>query len=253
MQYKNSYKKLKINKKDFRILALLLKYEDCTHLLFPTFIASEINIPRTTVEFRLKELSSRGFCESAKKGRERIWNITNSAKQILLQEQAEVSKIENVFGIENIYTLLENTLNKKGVGRIYAVEPSSQVENYHYKNLAMKLAQVKLLQLFKDNEHISETVTGENVLKIIHKLPTKVLKEMYGRVTFINIVPDKYISFKEYIICYLGKTFFIDFQNDKCIIVSDKSFTDSIISVIINLQVFGKRINLNEEIKKILN
>lgn len=252
MQYKNSYKKLKINEKDFKILSLLLKYENSTKLLFPTLIASEINIPRTTVEFRLKELKSRGFCESKKEGRERIWNITNSAKQILLQEQAEASKIENIFGIENIYTLLENALNKKGVGRIYAIEPSSQVENYHYKNLTTKLAQIKLLQLFKDNEHISETVTGEKVVSIIHKLPTKVLKEMHGRVTIINVVPDKYISFREYIICYLDKTFFIDFQNDKCIIVTDKSFTESIISIIKNLQIFGKRINLNEEIRKIL-
>jgi hypothetical protein len=171
---------------------------------------------------------------------------------MLLEQDRTESKIENIFGIEDIFQYLESFMNKKGVGRIYAIEPSLQTLTYHQKGHSESQTQVRLYQLFKQNEHIAESITGESALKQIGQLSKKVLREMLDRATVINIVPDRYISFKDYIICYLGKTLFLDFEKETCIIVHDNNFTESIISMIKNLQVFGERINLNEYIRKII-
>jgi predicted transcriptional regulator len=251
MQYKNSHKTYGINQTDFKILSFLNKNLDKINAIK---IAENLKIPRTTILFRLKNLQERKLVESEKGKKERFWNISNVGKNILLQNQTEEIKIESINDFDSIINSFQSILQNKSNERIYGIEPSSQVLNYSQKinnENYIKLSK-KILELFKSNDHISEVISGELALKNIQNLDKEILKSMWGRATIITLIPDEYITFTDYIIVYFGKVYFFDLINEKGIIVNDQNFANSMKAMIKNLQKFGKVINLNEEIKKIL-
>jgi DNA-binding Lrp family transcriptional regulator len=254
MQYKNTHKTYGISPGDFKILNLLTKnsVEDLANTA--TKISEILKIPRTTILFRLKDLETRKIVESNKTCKGRFWSVTNIGKNILTETEKENLKVESVNSLDSIIQIFESVLQSKSNERLYVIEPSLQVLNYTIKTNAENYVKLnkKILELFKSNDHISEAVSGESALENLKNLDKETLKSMWGRATIITLVPDECVTFTDYIIVYFGKVYFMDFINEKAIIVNDVNFAESMKSIIKNLQKFGKVINLNEEIKKIL-
>ncbi len=253
MHYTNNLKTLGIEEKDFKILKFLFENEENPDNT-SSILSRMIDLPRTSVSFRLDNLEKRFLVKNKKGNKERFWSLTQQAKNILRKESKEKIHIEKVEGLGNLVKVFESILENKNNERIYVIEPSGQVEKYQNKVKQGELLKInlKLLDLFKNKEHISETVTGEKSLEVLKTVPKEILKEMWGRATIINLVSDEYLSFSDYILVYFGKVYFLNLAKETGIIVSDKNFAESIKNTIINLTKFGRKINLNEYIKKLL-
>ncbi len=247
MKYSNKIKNLGISKKDFKILNKLFGLKNTN----VSCLSVEAQVSRTTVTFRLNKMKERGLVEKVKIGGHFEWQLTHFAKNIIFENiESDNFAIKQYFGIENIENVFLKILQNKNKSRIYFAEPYKQTIVLRKKIKPEILS--SMAEAFKKSKLISEGISSSQNLDMLKTYDTKVLKSMFGRMTIIYIISDELISFNEMVIVYGNNVYLFDFVKEVLVEINNKSFAESVSKMILALKNFAQKIDLNQEIEKIL-
>ncbi len=247
MKYTKKIKNMGISNKDFKILNTLNSCGESS--ILP--LATKIKMPRTTVSFRLQKLFKKEWVEKIKVKNHPEWRVSNNFKGLILGEL--VSKefmVTHYSGAINIEKVFADMLKNKSEERIYFIEPNQQIKKFISDTNSGFFTDV--INLLKLKKHISEGVSSEKNLEILNGYNKKMLKNMISKMSIIYVIPDKYLSFDDNIIIHKNFVYLFNFYKNSVTKIESESFAKSIKSIIIALQNFGKKIDLNQYIREIL-
>ena len=115
-----------LDKIDVVVLRYLHKHREQT----PSQLAVALNLPRTTIAFRLQKLQQRGFSEFEKIRNLTKWKLTSRGTQMFLKENRELEEVALTKGIENIDRLIKSLADDYRLNRVYLFEPSVQTKYF---------------------------------------------------------------------------------------------------------------------------
>ncbi len=247
MRSTNETKRLGLTAADVKIITTLHKYGQTN----PTELSIHLgSIPRTTITYRLSLLLERGWVERVRAGGHFEWQCSEAALRLVNENLVNNEITFNHYPLEQISKLFEALFKDTSGERIYFLEPSTATVSLH-TNLGNEFIN-KMALLFKAGKNISEGVTSDALLGYIKKYDQQTLREMHGRMVVMHIVPDELLRFEDMFVVYKDLVYIINPQKDHVTEVRDVSFAHSMRATIQALQHFGKKINLNEEIEKLL-
>ena len=248
MKYTRKMATLGISRKDFRILYELRELKQSKVLPF----ANRLSTKRTTLAFRLHKLAERNLVERVKVRGHFEWRLTYEGRKLLGEESGNVEfKIKYYNGTKNVKNIIDRILREGSNERIYFIEPYQQTKAL-FSTYTPK-TQAYFARLFQEKKNISEGVSSSKNLELLSQYSKKVLQNMLGRMAIIYVVPDQYLRFKNMLMTQKNSTYIFDFTKEQAVEVQSELFSKSIVSLVLSLQALGKKIDLNEYIRNILN
>lgn len=248
MRSTNETKRLGLSSIDVKIITALHK----RGLTKPVDLAIVINdVPRTTLTYRLTLLLARGWVEKKKVAGHFEWCCSQAARELVNDTLVTNELIVAHHPLNQVPHILEALFKDSSNERIYFLEPTVATASVHQEFGNDFLTKMALL--FKAGKNISEGVTSDALLGYLKHYSQKTLKEMHGRMVVIHLVPDDLLHFEDMFIVYRDSVYIINPKKDHVTQVKDASFAASIKTTIQALQYFGKKIDLNSEIEKLLN
>lgn len=247
MKYTKRIRNAGISKKDFLILSIL----DHSKQSKVSPLSEKICMPRTSLAFRLKKMLQRNLVEKIKVNNHFEWQLTNTTKEFLLKESMEdefkASYYKTLGSIERIF---KQILSDKSEERIYFIEPYIQTKKF--ASITSNEIMIDLATLFQRYKNISEGVSSNKNIKLLKTYDKKVLKSMLGRMAIVYTIPDEQLQFEDMIIVYKETVYTFNFDKNIAIEIKNIAFAYSMKSIILALRSFGKKIDMNEEIRNIL-
>lgn len=248
MKYTRQIAILGISRQDFRILCELDQLQQSKVLPF----ANKTGITRTTLAFRLHKLSERNLAERIKIKGHFEWKLAREGQKLLGEESGSAEfKIKYYHGTKETRNIIDRILREKNSDRIYFIEPHQQTKALFLTSTSQML--VYFGRLFQEKRNISEGVSSDKNLELLPQYTKEVLQNMLGRMAIVYVVPDRYLRFENMIITQKNATYIFDFTKGQTIEIRSELFSKSIISLVSSLQALGKKIDLNEYIRNILN
>ncbi len=247
MRYTKRIKNLGISKKDFKILFALSKVGKSKVLT----LAKQIGMQRTSVSFRLRKMSERELVKREQVAGHFEWTLGDYAKSIILREKDNNTfKVTNYYLPKNINSVITKILEDKTGERIYFIEPYYQTMKYIY-SIEQDIIST-IAELFKKRKNISIGVSSVKNIKLLKNYDKKTLENMLGRMTIVYTIPDEYLNFEDMVIVYKDFVYIFNFNKNSINEIRSSSFAELMKSVILALQNFGEKIDLNEHIRSIL-
>ena len=247
MRSTNVTKRLGLSPVDVKVITALHKHGQAS----PTELAIRIeSVPRTTISYRLKLLLDREWVEQVKVGGRFEWRCSKSALQLVNENLINDEITFNHYPLEEVTRLFEVLFKDSSGDRIYFLEPTASTTSLH-ANLGNDFLK-KMALLFKTGKNISEGVTSDALIEYLKEYSKQTLQEMHGRMVVMHVVPDELLRFEDTFVVYKDRVYIINPQRDHVTEVKDIAFAHSMKSTIQALQFFGKKINLNAEIEKLL-
>ncbi len=247
MRYTKRIKNLGLSEKDFRILSTL--NELGRSKILP--LSKQLDLQRTSVSFRLRKMGERGLVKREQIGGHFEWTLNDYAKNIILEEKGDNNfKVTNYYSLKNIDSIIVKILKNKSNERIYFIEPYHQMEKFVSSIEQNTISAIA--ELFKKRKNISVGVSSVKNIKLLENYDKKTLENMLGRMTIVYTIPDEYLNFKDMIIVYKDFIYIFNFNEKSVVEIESSSFAKSMKSIILALQNFGKKIDLNEQIREVL-
>ena len=231
-----------------------------------TLIAQKTLIPRTTVEFLLKNLQKRGFVDKIKIANHYEWqkisddNLAGQFRYLInnLDFYSEViGKIEDkslvidVFrGEKKIIEVAKQILKFKIHERVYYIQSafSAQYQIAHFAEEFYLNFQAEL----KKSGIIMEVIAAEGILPYFKQLSKKGLESHLGRPIITYLVPDQYVNFEADIIIHQNKVIIINYEDESISIVKNKLVAVIMMNLFELIKVHSRKIDLNEYIKELM-
>ena len=141
-------------------------------------------------------------------------------------------------------------MEDKSGERIYFIEPYYQTEKFISSIEQNTIS--KIAELFKKRKNISIGISSVKNIKLLENYGKKTLQNMLGRMTIVYTIPDEYLNFKDMILVYKDFVYIFNFDKKSVAEIKSSSFAESLKSIISALQNFGKKIDLNEQIRRVL-
>lgn len=234
-----------LDKIDTVVLRYLHKHQEQT----PSQLAVALNLPRTTIAFRLQKLRERDFSEFEKIRNLTKWKLTTKGIQIFLKENKELEEVTLIKGMENIDGLIKSLADDYRLNRVYLFEPSVQT-----KYFVEKVNQEEFFQtnnLIKSHDIIVEAIIGEKTIEYAKFLNKEARKSMFGRPTIAYQLPDDVLNFKNIILCFDVDTYLIDYKGEKVVHIHNKEVTESYRSIFEHYKLHSKRVDLNSAVQSV--
>ena len=210
------------------------------------------DIPRTTVAYLLKKMETRDLVRHITINNHQEWRVSLELKKLLLREMtSEEFSSAYYHNIEHIEKILENILKDSSQERIYFIEPYVQTQKY--LSYISHKEQLHISELFQKHHNISEGISSEKNLVLLHTYNTTLLKNMSKRMAIIYVVPDEDLCFEEMIIVYKDMVYTFNFNVPFALEIKNQPLANSMKSLIKALRKYGRKINTLQYIQEILN
>ncbi len=234
-------------------------------------LAREIKLPRTSLYLPLEELEKHGFINKIRIGNRSFWEA-NSPKSILRHMK------ENTSGLQMLLPNLENLAfsNKKTDGsellfykskkglelansmifklksneRVYSIQGSRTVEFQKQKFSTNEI--IEWQTALKKSNVIGEAIVGEDVLDSIKGLDINALNAHLDRKMIAYLLPKQMMDFDAQIMVFRSTVIIMVFEKDLAIVINNKDITQVFINLIKIAESFGRKVDLNAEIGKII-
>lgn len=231
-----------------------------------TVIAQKTAIPRTTVEFLLKNLWRKGLVDKIKIANHYEWQKVNDQELAVkfrhlinnLDFYSEViGKIEDksliieVFQGENkILEAAGKILKFKTHERVYYIQSttSAQYQTAHFAEEFYTNFQTKL----KKSGIIMEVIAAEGILAYFDKLSKKGLESHLGRPIVSYLVPNQYVDFEADIIIHQNNVMIFNYKNESIILIKNNLISAIMMNFFELIMAHSRKVDLNEYIKNLL-
>ncbi len=247
MRYTKRIKNLGLSEKDLRILSALNKLGKSK--ILP--LSKHVGLQRTSVSFRLRKMKERGLAKREQIAGHFEWTLSDYAKNIILEEKGENNlKVTNYYSLKNVDDVIAKILGDKSNERLYFIEPYHQTEKFI--SSIRQDAISAIAELFKKRKNISVGVSSAKNIKLLENYDKKTLENMLGRMTIVYTISDEYLNFEDMIIVYKDFVYIFNFNKMHVAEIESLSFAESMKSIILALQNFGEKIDLNKYIREVL-
>ena len=234
-------------------------------------LSRRADVPRTTVYSALVRLKDRGFVRRVHKGRRTIWKISSSDKiEHVVTEglehlgvEADVYEEEIVGGIDaveigitvyrgkrQILKAYEQMLKLSKAERVFAIQGNKSAEI-----MAKNLDKSYLLDFhntFKRKQIIMEGFNGEYVFKLLKKLSIDELKSHADRMLIGTILEDPFMDFDLDVLVMRDVILLVNIKTETVVMIKNRPIVDMIHKFCLLFQEYGRQINYNREIWKII-
>jgi predicted transcriptional regulator len=231
-----------------------------------TDLASEINLPRTTIAFLLKKLKKRGFVEQVKINKHKEWRLKppKEIKDKLRRLSWRFDKTSHVLAditdkdlTLTVFTGFKNI--KKAYRQILSAGKNNRVF-FIQGNLSTKVTLEKIDWSYINNLHkdlrqadiVMEGLISQEVFDLFNIMSVSQIKSHLGRLIVLYIVPDQYLDLDLDIIFFADKLYFIDVIAEKIIFIKNESMVKVFKNLFYLAESFGKKVNLDEHLKKLI-
>ena len=127
MKYTKTIRNLGVSTKDFKILNALDDVGQSK--ILP--LEEVLQIPRTSISYRLRRMSGRNLVEKIKVKNHFEWKLTEYSKNLFLRESGNKEfKVTYYNKLSTINKIIEKIMKDKTGGRIYFIEPYKQTKKY---------------------------------------------------------------------------------------------------------------------------
>jgi predicted transcriptional regulator len=248
---------LGLSSREKRILSALTKP------LSPVKISSETNIPRTTINYILKQLVKRKLVQMTKLGKRNQYTATQeidirSEKKSVHLKVSDQSEFYIHIGIEDVIRAFYRIAQSNKNERVRAIQPNKSWKLVHLKLTPDQL--ISFNHAIIENKIIVDAVVQDNAytlyrdeLKLKKIVRNDVAKSLMNRMADYTTVPYRWFDYNAEIWIYSQTVFFINW--DKCIGIE---ITNSdIMNIIKDMYEFvkagGNKLDHNKAMQELLN
>ncbi len=242
------YKKLGLKKEEILIVCFL--EEQKRTKVLP--MAKKINLPNSSVIYKLKKLEERGFVFKEKFENHFEWSLNKNFLENSFEDKKENKEKIKIY--ENLEKILEKreeiVLNNKGK-RIY--------------NLSAPINQKKALGGFSSkyiqkinekgikNKIIVDGVFAKSTFSQNKNFSAEELEKIEGRINSWAFLPDEYLNFPCSIIVHGDLSYIYSLEKEIMLEIKDKAVADTFVKLIGTLKEFGKKINFNQHLRNLIS
>lgn len=266
---------MKIDKAEQKLLgltaseaAILSVLKNNTGGFLVTKLAQAVQIPRTTAEFLLKKLKTRGLAEQIKIGGHKEWRlkpaqeVAPKLRQIYFKfsgantnqgEMVEISadtEITVYAGRKNIKEAYRRMLTAGKNNRVFAIQG----------NLSAKMSLEKIeWDYFTDLHHdfrragiVMEGLMNNETFKLFETLSAAQIRSHLGRLVVLYVIPLEYLDLDLDILFFTNQIYIIDVVAEKIIFIKNERLVKTFKSLFYLAESFGRKINLDEYLKNLI-
>lgn len=234
-------------------------------------LSRKADVPRTTVYSALLRLKDRGFVRKVHKGHKTIWKLSESSKiEKIVHEGLEHFGIEEGIaeegyldsidagdvgirvykGKRQIMSAYGYILTLSRAERVFAIQGNKSGEKL-LKN-PNKQYILDFQAKFKKANVIMEGFRGEYVFKLLRKLSIEDLKSQAERMLISTIINDNFMDFGLDVVVMKDLVLIINVEKEIVMAIRNKAVVEMIHSFCLLFQEYGRQINYNREVWKII-
>lgn len=253
---------LGLNEKEYKILEVLKTGKS----LRPVDIARKTGIGRTTINFLLKKLRSRGILVHDK--------VKNHFEWLIARNSQVQHRIENFYkflnlaplegtihlpqdigievfkGREKVLEAYENILKISSNKRVFSIQGNKSVAAA-LKNLPKSY--INYIQKgYREHKIILDGIIGETSLNYIKNLNSKDLKAYENRLVVTYVIDDDFIDFDMDILIFEKTVALVNYEKSLVIIIKNEEICKVIKNMIEAMKVIARKIDFNKLIKELL-
>jgi hypothetical protein len=234
-------KLLKFNANEQKVLLALKSFKLSDSV---THIASEADLPRTTVTYTLWSLLRRGLAERIRVKNHWEWQLKASSKNELEKGSTEWKNEDNILEVARHMARLSNG------ERVYAIQGTISAA------LGLKKISKDFLGKFhaalKDKKIIISGIIGKKTVASFEGLSKDALASHYGRLVVVHVVPDEYLDNDCDIYVVRNTVFVLHYKDLSIRMITDPEFALLQKNLIQFMQLHAEKVDLNAYIRPLM-
>ncbi|MBD3359745.1 MAG: hypothetical protein GF365_03520 [Candidatus Buchananbacteria bacterium] len=258
----NNKKVLNLSDKEVKILNNLSTKKS----IKITSLAKLTLIPRTSVEFYLKNLKQRGFVKKIKVQNHFEWQRTEDSdlaskfrglidnldfySEIIGKIEDKSIIVEIFRGKEKILEAANKILKFNPAYRVYYIQCVASAK-YQTENFPKQFT-LEFHKRLKKSGIIMEVIAAQSIMSYFDKLSKKELKSHLGRPMINYLIADEFIDFNADLIIHNEMIIILNYENESVIFIKNKLLSNIFANLFQFLQNYTKKIDLNSYIRNLM-